>query len=541
MNDEGFGEVDCAQLCSIVKKTEVTARIFNAIFARLLAKLYTAEKYDDVFRILDIYFLFLTLKLLEKGYTLPQQGNNLKESSGREKVGLKHQFTELVVGHVNSGLRIAADDHKSFGLQKMDPSRFFQRYPDLPNATKTRKIEMERIDQSKSQGNEVVFKVDVFPAYTAMRKMSITCREILRELFSTMPDDHKATEAEKDKFGIVVLGIFANEFGGNFACRKEEYDMNHTRKRGVETQKNTPSDFEQLAAPLNSVVLLASCCKSKKIKKVYKAPLWDPTEALEIAQKIVDHEFIPWGVESRDMSNYCYKNKVKEPTFNGQLVAKTPMTRGDTLCKYFGLDLAIRNCEAKKKDKFYFLRDMRKIGLILVRHCVEYDGYITTSDMISRVQAGHTENRTTKRYLGHLGKDTLQPLPKFCHVKEINEATLEIIKATHVLENHTHGGLIKNSHIEPAATPENVLNDISVSESNDFELTCASISEARISLGEKIGNERVQLERKLRIEKTKLGAKKTQLEAKRAYKKRISELEIDLEQERVKYHRICGN
>ena len=65
-NDEGFGEVDCAQLCSIVKKTEVTARIFNAIFARLLAKLYTAEKYDDVFRILDIYFLFLTLKLLNR-------------------------------------------------------------------------------------------------------------------------------------------------------------------------------------------------------------------------------------------------------------------------------------------------------------------------------------------------------------------------------------------------------------------------------------------------------------------------------------------
>ena len=106
-----------------------------------LAKLFNAEKYDDVFRIIDLYFLYLSLKFLGKGKTLIQRGAALKQASGMKKDGLKPQFETMVVGKVNPGKQIIPGDFVTFGMQKMDPSSFFQRYPDLPNASKERKIE----------------------------------------------------------------------------------------------------------------------------------------------------------------------------------------------------------------------------------------------------------------------------------------------------------------------------------------------------------------------------------------------------------------
>ena len=228
--DEEFDKNDIK--CDKGKKIDFTSMktcfysVMTRYFAKLLASMYKRTQdeqhgtTDNLYRVLDVFYLFFTLRLTKEGKTHIKQGCVLKNAKLHER--FVNEYGGLDASkHICPGNQIAVDDFLSFGLKQLNPSEFFRRYPGLQNSTKARRLDEDRKQQEKSQGI-CLFKFNSVKSYYAIRAMTTACCKILNDFFEMRSENELATDTEKKEYGIAVLGMFIAEYGCNLSCRMSE-------------------------------------------------------------------------------------------------------------------------------------------------------------------------------------------------------------------------------------------------------------------------------------------------------------------------------
>ena len=142
-------------------------------------------------------------------------------------------------------------------------------------------------------------------------------------------------------------------------------------------------------------------------------PIWNPTRSLQILKKVV-----PLFLKAKEANGkaFDFKKWINQVDNDGKKVWCTVFEEN-------GIDKHITNF-----DKLY-VKDMRKIGLVLAPHTVDFNDTNFTPCDIRMTCAGHVTSDQSRRYCGHgenLGPDYIANLPKY--VKLVNHCIMTNLK-----------------------------------------------------------------------------------------------------------------